>query len=184
MVCPGQASCLRLVSSEWGYSAWGGEWTAERQADYVLRSYLLNLLAGVPVSILYDWQDDGPLPDDKEANFGLLDHQGGPKPAFRALRGLVQELRGLRLMGRLQLPGPHAVVLAFGDGVRPIKLVGWSDAGDRDAVIPRGACITPGFSPHGRKSAGCLSAPSALPVNVSMRLTPRPSVADLPPASL
>src|SRR5690348_17846712 len=28
MVCPAEPTCPALVSSEWGYSAWGGEWTA------------------------------------------------------------------------------------------------------------------------------------------------------------
>jgi hypothetical protein len=172
MVCPGQASCRRLVSSEWGYSAWGGEWSAERQADYVLRSYLLNLLAAVPISILYDWQNDGPSSGDKESNFGLLDYGGRPKPAFDALRSLVAELDGLSLMGRVKLRDRATTVLAFGDGIRPSKLVGWSTTGDRDVVVRAGACVLA----HSLRASGCPVGTVSIPTMISLRLTGRPSV--------
>jgi hypothetical protein len=176
MVCPGRTSCLRLVSSEWGYSARGGEWSAERQADYVLRSYLLNLLAGVPVSILYDWQNDGPSPDDKESNFGLLDYLGRPKPAFDALRTLVAELDGLRLMGRVELRDRGKTVLAFGDGIRPSKLVGWSTTGDSDAVVPAGACVLAGSLWRQTQASDCPVGAVSIPARTPLRLTGRPSV--------
>jgi hypothetical protein len=178
MVCPVGSTCPALVSSEWGYSAWGGEWTAERQADYVLRLYMLNLLAGVPVSIIYDWQDDGPSPSDKESNFGLLDYRGSPKPVYRALHRLLSELDGLKFIGRIDIHQLGAVVLAFGTNVRPIRLVGWSQTVDGDIVVPEGACIT--TRRNWRAVAPCPTDAIVMPGAVPMRLTSRPSTATVP----
>jgi len=178
MVCPAGPPCPALVSSEWGYSAWGGEWTAERQADYVLRLYMLNLLAHVPVSIIYDWQDDGPAPNDKESNFGLLNYRGSPKPVYWALHQLLGELDGLSFMGRIDVHQPGLVVLAFGTNGRPIRLVGWSQTVERDIVIPDGACIT--TRKDWRAVVPCPADAAVVPRTVSMRLTSRPATAFVP----
>jgi hypothetical protein len=185
MLCPAGSACPALVSSEWGYSAWGGEWTAERQADYVLRLYMLNLLSHVPVSIIYDWQDDGPSPNDKEANFGLLDYPGAPKPVYHALRRLVRELEGLHFLGRVETPGSRSVVLAFGTSAGPTKLVAWSDAAPLDMVVPAGACITADLVQGGnaRAAGSCPAGVAVMPHAVSIRLTSRPSTVIVPSAT-
>lgn len=173
-VCPGEIDCKRLVSSEWGYSAWGGIWTRERQADFVLRSYLLNVLAGVPVSIIYDWRDDGPSPDDKEANFGLLDHAGRPKPVFTALSALLAELKGLRFLGQIPAHGRGTIVLAFGGETRPTKLVGWSSRRDQEVTVPADACVL------GRSEGFCPAEPVRLGVEMKLHLNSRPAVTRVP----
>jgi hypothetical protein len=171
-----------LVSSEWGYSAWGGKWTPQRQADYVSRSYLLNLLAGVSISIIYDWRNDGPSPGDKEANFGLLDYGGRPKPAFYALKALVADLEGLRFMGQVKLRDRGSTVLVFGDGSRPSKLVGWTTTGERDAVLPAGTCV-PAQSGQFRDSC-CPVAAFSIATSIRLRLTGRPSVVAISDSSV
>lgn len=163
-----------MVSSEWGYSARGGRWTEERQADYVLRSYLLNLLARVPLSIIYDWRNDGRAPGDMEANFGLLDYEGRPKPAFAALSALLSELDGLRLLGRVPLHRRGAIALAFGEGDRPLKLVGWSVTGDQDALVPAEACVL------GPAAKSCSTEPVRVGADMRLRLGGRPAVAAIP----
>jgi hypothetical protein len=185
VLCPAWSACPALASSEWGYSAWGGEWTAERQADYVLRLYMLNLLAHVPVSIIYDWQDDGPSPNDKEANFGLLDYRGSPKPVYQALRGLVRELEGLHFLGRVEIPGARSLVLAFGANARPTKLVAWSDAAHLDIVVPAGARITVDMVQRGnaRATGSCPADVAVMPRAVSIHLTSRPSTVIVPGAT-
>lgn len=61
---------LPIVSSEWGYSR--TEVDEATQAKYVVRSFLCNAIAGVPLSIWYDWSDDGTDPRSREDNFGLV----------------------------------------------------------------------------------------------------------------
>ncbi len=173
--CAGRPSCPALVSSEWGYSVTGGAATAERQADYVTRAYLSNLLAGVPLSIVYDWQNDGTDPDDKEANFGVVDHSGGVKPAGLALGRLVEQLNGLTLLGRVETPDRNVFVVAFGTGRTVRKLVGWSgDSAVVDASLPAHACIDP---PRAVRRAGtCDPNGPALPDTVRMRVSGSPAV--------
>jgi hypothetical protein len=182
LACKYRSPCPVLVSSEWGYSAIGGAWSPERQADYVLRLYLLNLLAGVPVSILYDWQDDGLDPREKEANFGLLDYRGAPKPVYRALTELLQSLDGLSLMGRVPTGNVRLFVLAFGrDGIAR-RLVGWHrDDGDAELRLPERTCIVP-VSAFGQSliiSDDCLSSTTTIALPTRLHITSRPAVWDI-----
>src|SRR5262249_8960505 len=98
----GRGAHPALVSSEWGYSSVAGVLSLDRQAELVVRAYLLNVMAGIPLSVIYDWQDDGPTPSDKEANFGLIDFSGKPKPAFHLISQIANELAGLHYQGRVE----------------------------------------------------------------------------------
>jgi polysaccharide biosynthesis protein PslG len=180
--CADRKPCPTIVSSEWGYSVTGGTWTAERQADFVMRLYLLNLLAGVPLSILYDWQDDGPDPHNKEANFGIVDRFGQPKPVYRALGQLLWELKGLTLMGRVDTEWHDTFILAFGEKTLR-KLVGWTSSGATvDVLIPKLTCARKIKSggPVGHASA-CGEDGFPLRAAVRMHLSGRPSVIDATP---
>ncbi len=50
---------------------------------------------GLPLSIWYDWQDDGPDPTQLEQNFGLLTYIGQSKMASVAAQTLTHELGNL-----------------------------------------------------------------------------------------
>lgn len=134
-----------FVSSEWGYSSAQGFWSQSAQADMVLRLYLLNLLAGVRLTVVYDWWDDGPSPTDKEANFGLLDFGGSPKAAHDGLRDLIRSLNGMRLLGRVPTGTEADFVLAFaGDDGRVQRLVGWTTrAGPSPVTLGERGCVQP-----------------------------------------
>jgi hypothetical protein len=132
-----------LIDSEWGYSSFGAPWTRERQADYDLRVYLTDILAGVRITIVYDYQDDGADRLDKESNFGLFAFDGQPKPVARAFSDLVRELRGLHLLGRVSA-GPDDFIVAFGLGDSPTKLVGWTKVdGGHDITVAPQLCLSP-----------------------------------------
>lgn len=127
----GCTGCPTFVSSEWGYSSVAGVLSPDEQAQFVVRAYLLNVMAGIPVSIIYDWQDDGPLPTEKEANFGLLDISGKPKPAYHLIGQIANELTGLRYVGRIETEDNRDFVLAFGNDRNTRKLIGWSTSKPR-----------------------------------------------------
>jgi hypothetical protein len=120
--------CPALVDSEWGYSVTGGIWTERRQADFNTRLRLLDMMAGVKLTIIYDWRNDGLNPADKEANFGLLDFHGTPKPAFHALTNASRSLAGLSYSGSLASSRRGDQVLQFDKGEAPGKIVAWSAA--------------------------------------------------------
>lgn len=102
---------IPIISGEWGYSAVWRNYDEARQGKYLPRQWLTNLAAGVPISIWYDWHDDGPDPKEPEHHFGMVAHpyhEGrdpvyDPKPAFQAAQALSTVLAGYRFVERLPL---------------------------------------------------------------------------------
>jgi hypothetical protein len=88
---------------------------------------LFNLLNGVPLSIWYDWKDDGTDPHEVEHHFGTIDHDGKPKPAYLAAKTLAHELDGYRLQRRLET-GADDYVLLFVNSNKH-KVAAWTTAG-------------------------------------------------------
>ncbi len=102
-----------ILSGEWGYSV---TWIpAEQQGQYLARQFLINLMNGVPLSIWYDWHDDGQDPNEKEHNFGTVTWDYQPKPAYLAAQTLIKELNGFRFAKTLT-PGPSPTLRERGGG--------------------------------------------------------------------
>jgi hypothetical protein len=93
---------IPIVCSEWGYSTgWSGIDEA-KQAAYVRGIFKVNIAAGIPLTILYDWRDDALKPDSPENHFGLVHrqyHPGrnpvfDPKPAYFSAKATAEEIAG------------------------------------------------------------------------------------------
>ncbi len=52
---------IPLISGEWGYSTTWMKRDANRQGKYLAREFLTNLMYRIPLSIWYDWHNDGAL---------------------------------------------------------------------------------------------------------------------------
>lgn len=50
---------IPLISGEWGYSTTWMQYDANRQGKYLAREFLTNLMYRIPLSIWYDWHNDG-----------------------------------------------------------------------------------------------------------------------------
>ncbi len=80
--------------TEWGYPTFqekksGGLYagfTQSAQAKYLLRRLFESLGLGIEVSMIYDFKNDGRNPYGAEHNFGLVDYDLNPKPAFHAVK--------------------------------------------------------------------------------------------------
>jgi hypothetical protein len=60
-------------------------------------------MEGIPLSIWYDWRDDGTDPKEPEHHFGTVRHSlQETKPSYSALQTLVAELRGYRFEKRVE----------------------------------------------------------------------------------
>lgn len=133
---------IPLISGEWGYST-GGEServTEDTQAHYLTRQWLSNLTMGVPVSIWYDWKDDGPDPNEREHRFGTVRQDLTPKPSYTAARQLVNRLRGYTFMRRVDVGDPNAWVLVFRRGT-DTALACWKTAGNAALRLPSGSVV-------------------------------------------
>ncbi|HEX3719778.1 MAG TPA: cellulase family glycosylhydrolase [Verrucomicrobiae bacterium] len=117
---------IAIISGEWGYSSNRKGVSLETQADFAVRQQLANLLNGVPLSIWYDWKNDGADPDYNEDNFGVVYSDLRPKPAYNAVREMTRALDGFEFKERVDGFGPKDYVLLFAkpDGTK--KIAAWT----------------------------------------------------------
>lgn len=126
---------LPIVSGEWGYSTHSRGVSLDTQAAFLARQQLANLWQGVPLSIWYDWKNDGDDPAENEHNFGTVYPNLRPKPAFAALQVMTRELAGCRVARRLNAGQPDCYVLLLVNSAGAQKLAAWSIAGPQPASV-------------------------------------------------
>jgi polysaccharide biosynthesis protein PslG len=116
-----------IISGEWGYPS--STWRPWRdiilnetiQGKYVVRQFLINFYNRIPLSIWYDWQDDGSDPKSPEHNFGLVRHNYDktqnpvmkPKPSYYAVQTLTRILNGMVYDKRLTTKDSLDYILRF-----------------------------------------------------------------------
>jgi polysaccharide biosynthesis protein PslG len=124
---------LPIISGEWGYATHAKGISLEVQAAYAARQQLFNLFCGIPISIWYDWKNDGNDPQEREHNFGTVLPDLSPKPAYTALQVLTRELSGYRIARRLDLANDRDYALVCTNAAGGIKLAAWT-LGESHAV--------------------------------------------------
>jgi hypothetical protein len=80
----------------------------------------------VPLSIWYDWKNDGDDPNENEHNFGTVMPNLKPKPAYVAISTLTDELTGFHIVRRLQLDSDKDYALLCADAAGNQKLAAWT----------------------------------------------------------
>ncbi|NLX05427.1 MAG: hypothetical protein GXY33_09805 [Phycisphaerae bacterium] len=109
---------------------------ADDAMDYAARMLLLARsvprLAGV---YWYDWQNDGIDPQNPEHNFGLLDADMTPKPAYFAYRDLAELVSTGEFLGRVEFSDSRACGVRYkrADGTDVLAL--WSTPRDDRYVV-------------------------------------------------
>jgi len=127
---------MPIISGEWGYATHDKGVSLETQAAFVVRQQ--NLLARVPLSIWYDWKNDGPNPADAENNFGTVYQDLRPKPAYEAIQTMTRQLAGYRIAHRLDVGKPEAYVLLLVNAAGDQKLAAWSTRGEPEIRLDLG----------------------------------------------
>jgi hypothetical protein len=93
---------IPIICSEWGYStSWAG-FDDQKEANYLIREFGVNIANGIPITIWYDWRDDGAAADDPENRFGIVHHDYqadgnpvyDPKLAYNAMKAFAAGLGG------------------------------------------------------------------------------------------
>ncbi|MBF5091556.1 cellulase family glycosylhydrolase [Novosphingobium sp. NBM11] len=111
-----------LVSSESGISNYAAHVTANTQASYLVRMRLYDYFSGVPVTIWYDWKNDGSDRSSPEQNYGLVDSWGNAKPALTALQVMNQQLAGRSRQCMIK-DGQQVAIYAWSPGNEADQLV-------------------------------------------------------------
>jgi hypothetical protein len=117
---------IAILSGEWGYATHTKGLSLETQAAFAARQQLANLFFGVPLSIWYDWKNDGPDPEEREHNFGTVRSDLEPKPAYQAIQTLTRELTGYQITRRLALDSEKDFVLLCVDSSGRQALAAWT----------------------------------------------------------
>ncbi|WP_181444438.1 cellulase family glycosylhydrolase [Bacillus sp. 03113] len=106
---------IPIISGEWGYSMVHKpeHFTEMQQAEYLTRMFLVNLQSDIPISIWYDWKNDGVDPNNREHHFGLLWSNDVPKLAYISLKTLSNTLDGYYIDQRLEYGQPKDFILSF-----------------------------------------------------------------------
>ena len=129
---------LPILSGEWGYATHTKGVALQTQAAFLARQQLVNVLNRVPLSIWYDWKNDGTNPEHNEDNFGTVNPDLSPKPSYRALQTLTRQLAGCRIVRRMEVGDPRSWVLLLSDSSGGQKLAVWSDSGERPLDLALG----------------------------------------------
>ncbi|MGM0490227.1 MAG: cellulase family glycosylhydrolase [Planctomycetota bacterium] len=166
---------IPILSAEWGYSSvWNG-FDLDKQGRMLPRQWLINLSHKIPLSIWYDWHDDGPDPEEPEHHFGTVTHQYhadrdpvyGPKPAYLAAQTLTRALKGTHFRKRVRIERPDDYVLLFSNG-RQQKLAAWTTSSEEHEIhIPSSACKFDVMSHVGKARESISTTGETLTVRVS-----------------
>lgn len=124
-----------MISGEWGYSELYSGQTKEKQGQYIVRQYLANLSCGVPISIFYDWKDDGTDPKETEHHFGTVLPDLSPKPAYLAAQRLSRDLAGFSYVTRLWARDERQWMLLF-RREKEARVVAWTTGEPSTATLP------------------------------------------------
>jgi hypothetical protein len=112
---------IPVISGEWGYSNlnWDkSRLTEQQQADYLVRMFLINSYQKIPVSIWYDWKNDGTDPNEREHQFGTVKHDLNPKAAYLAAKVLSSTLSGYSIQQKLDLGNENDFAFKLTNGNR------------------------------------------------------------------
>ncbi len=133
---------IPILSGEWGYSSVWKNFDDVKQGKFLPRQWLVNLANDVPLSIWYDWHDDGLDPKEPEHHFGTVLHEYragrdpvyDPKPAYRAAKTLTTVLGGYSFSKRLIVDGEEDYVLLFAKGDE-VALAAWTTSPTPSTVL-------------------------------------------------
>jgi len=132
-----------ILSGEWGYSSAWKSFDEDKQGRYLSRELLTNVTSGIPISIWYDWHDDGTNPKESEHHFGTVHFQEHPngealydlKPAYTAMRAMSTALAGCKFSKRLDTGNDADWIMLF-DGPSGPRIAAWTTSQTHDVTVP------------------------------------------------
>lgn len=113
---------------------------ARTAADYLVRTYVCSLAAGVQVVEWYQFQDGvwfarRAEPSDPEYNFGIVYTDLSPKPGYIAFGAMTEQLEGKPCQGRLDLGNDDLYAVRFGEGPQAVDVL-WSTRERHEVDVP------------------------------------------------
>jgi hypothetical protein len=131
---------IPVISGEWGYSNlnWDkSRLTEQQQANYLVRMFLINSYQKIPVSIWYDWKNDGTDSNEREHQFGTVHHDLNPKAAYLAVKVLSSTLAGYSISEKIDLGNENDFAFRLTKGNREV-VVFWTLGPKHNVDLPIG----------------------------------------------
>lgn len=148
---------LPLVDSEWGYSStyWDQNGSMSYNDAEVLkarrlaRAVMVDRIQGIPLTILYDWMNDGTDQTNNEDNFGLVQPYSWseqnptitPLPAFKAIKTLTTILNGYTYDSRVDTGDSTDYIVKFTNGSQSVWVCWNRDGLSHQLAVPLGANV-------------------------------------------
>ena len=123
---PDNKKNIPIISSEWGYASATNGVSLEKQAEFIVRMQLINLLNSIPVSIWYDWKNDGKDPGNFEHNCGTVTFDLQPKPSYKCIQIMNRQLENFTMSHRMDLGNDHDYVIFFQNNKGNFKIAAWT----------------------------------------------------------
>ena len=120
-----EGKVIPMLSGEWGYNT--KDLSRKLQGKYLSRQWLANMSYNIPISIWYDWHDDGQDPKEGEHNFGTVTWDYKEKPSYVAMKTLIEQFKGYQTIGRISLGSIDDYMLLLQKNDK-IKLALWSSS--------------------------------------------------------
>jgi hypothetical protein len=171
----GSDSVIPIISGEWGFSSAWPRMDEARQGGLLARELLTNLANGIPISIWYDWRDDGPDPSEPEHHFGLVrnnylsERYGAfqPKPAYLAAKTLTDLFSGYSFQKRLAVGSNEDYVLVFTNGANH-RMTAWTTSPTSHRIaIPDTEASSVVISPTGETRTAVSSVQAKVVIEIS-----------------
>lgn len=110
--------------------------TPEQQAERLQRTFLTDLMAGVQLTVWYNWANQGTNPDDVLSNYGVVTQQLQTKPAYVAAQQVADFFEGFRLAETIDRGTNGAYALRF-DRNGESRIALWGPEASRAPVVVR-----------------------------------------------
>lgn len=119
---------ISVISGEWGYSTCNTTKgvSLQTQADYFVRMQLYNLFLGIPLTIWYDWKNDGTDITQLGQNRGVVTADLALKPSYVAVMTLTHELAGYEISTNYYTGNPLDIVLILRNQNGGVKIAAWT----------------------------------------------------------
>lgn len=120
---------IPIISGEWGYHMENNDDKQNselKQAQYAVRMMLINSLSKIPISVWYDFKNDGNDINNPGHNFGLMWPNNEPKMAYKAIENSTKILNGYHLDERIEIGQPDDYILKFSNEKNNKILVFWT----------------------------------------------------------
>jgi hypothetical protein len=108
-----------------------------QQGQYAVRSILLNLMAGIPYTTIYELVNPGTDTTLVEQNFGLVKMDGTKKVGFTYVQSILSSLADYRYTNRISAPD-DVYALQFADDSGNVKVASWTVSGATKTVTIEG----------------------------------------------